>query len=57
MYYSIKRTDEEIDNLMNRVGDQVNKGGSKYPGMTYEDGLREMLDWLTADEPEADPLE
>ena len=48
-YYKIKRTSEEIDDVLNRCLDQMDKGGSTYPGMTYEDGIREAIDWLTSD--------
>jgi hypothetical protein len=53
---SIKRTDEETDELLNKCSDQENKGGSKYPGMTYEQGIQAGISWLLgyADE---NPLE
>jgi hypothetical protein len=36
--------------------DQEDDGGSKFPGMTYEMGIRAAIDWLQ-EKDEADPLE
>lgn len=57
MRYEIKRTDEEIEDLLNRCYPAIDSGRSRFPGMSYEDGIREAIDWLTEDEPESDPLE
>jgi len=50
------RKESEVDNLIDRVIEQINQGGSKFPGMSYEEGLRVMYDWLNGDL-ETDPLE
>lgn len=50
----IFRSQEEIDDVLNAVMKQVDKGGSKFRGMTYEQGLEHMYRWLTeetVDEP------
>lgn len=41
--YRIKRTEQEIDIILNRCLDQMDEG-SAYPGKTYEDGIREAID-------------
>ena len=55
MKYDISRTDKEIDDLINRCAEQAGKGRSKYPAMTYEQGIRESLEWIT-DEDTEDPM-
>lgn len=45
----IVRSQEEIDDVLNKVSDQLDEGGSKFPGMSYEDGLRSMQAWLVGD--------
>lgn len=45
--YRIVRTDNQIEDVLSAVAKQQNKGGSKFRGMTYEDGIRTMFDWLT----------
>ena len=55
--YRIKRTKEEIDAVLNETADYVGAGTTKFWGMTFEEGLREMFFWLTKDQPEAHPME
>lgn len=43
----IQRKPEEIDQLLNECQDKTNEGGSKFPGMTYEQGIVEAIEWLT----------
>lgn len=45
--YQIERTDEEIDAVLNKASEQEDKGTSRWPGMSYEQGLRAAIDWLT----------
>ena len=52
--YRVKRTKQEIDEVLNKCLNQMDKGRSQYPGMFYEDGIRECIDWLVSDNP--DPL-
>jgi hypothetical protein len=42
----VTRTDEEIANLMGDVLDQIAAGETAYPGLTYEEGIRAVLDWI-----------
>ncbi len=46
--YLIKRTDAEIDDQLGKLDEDATAGGaSKWPGMTYEQGVMAMFDWLT----------
>lgn len=40
------RTEDEIDVQVNAAITQENKGETKWPGMTYEQGVRAALDWV-----------
>jgi len=51
----VVRTDEEINRVLDKVMEAQQKG-SKYRGMSFEDGIREMYDWLTGDQDEP-PME
>lgn len=42
---TIVRTDQEIDQVLNKAADGINEG-SAYPGMSYEDGIQAFADWL-----------
>lgn len=42
----IARTDDEINDLRNDVAERIDQGGSRYPGMSYENGIDEVLSWL-----------
>jgi predicted secreted Zn-dependent protease len=44
--YEINQRDEDIDTQLNRASDQFDKGGSRYPGMSYEQGVRDAIDWI-----------
>lgn len=46
--YSVGRTDEEIDKVMNEAAEQRDKGGSRWPGMSYEEGVLAALEWIFA---------
>lgn len=52
------KSDTEIEEACGRAADMQSKanarGRSKYPGMTYEDGLRDALDWV-CDNADEDP--
>jgi hypothetical protein len=41
----ITRTEEEIDHLENWAAEGQDNG-THYSGMSYEDGIRDALDWL-----------
>lgn len=41
----ITRSQEQLDDLMNEVA-QAAEGGTKFPGMSYEDGITAVVEWL-----------
>lgn len=53
---TVLRTQEEIDELLNQCADSEEDGRSKYPGMTYEQGIQAAIRWLT-EQGEPQPLE
>lgn len=42
-------TQAEIDEVRNLASEQIDKGGTAYSGMSYEDGVAATLDWLDPD--------
>jgi len=42
----ITKTDVEINDLIQQCMDSESTGTSKYPGMTYEQGIKAALDWI-----------
>lgn len=44
--YTITRTQDEIDKQLNLANEGIDEG-TKYPGMSYEEGIQAMYDWLT----------
>ena len=53
--YRIVRSDDEIDDVLNECA-EAEESGSKFSGMSYEDGMMAMFHWLT-DASEPGPLE
>lgn len=45
----IVRTEDEIDAQAEKAWAQVREGGSRWPGMTYEQGVANAIEWLTGD--------
>lgn len=45
----VQREDEEVDDLCNAVTEAIDEGVSRFPGKTYEEGVRAMAEWLYAD--------
>lgn len=45
----IVRTEAEVDELINRCVENNETVGSVYPGMTYEQGIRAGIEWLTGE--------
>ncbi|MBR4681972.1 MAG: hypothetical protein IKP06_01525 [Elusimicrobiaceae bacterium] len=41
-----KPSQEEIDNVLNECSEREELGESKYPGMTYEQGVKNAIEWL-----------
>lgn len=47
-----KPTEAQINDL---IGELIDEPGPRFPGMTYEQGVRAALDWVLGDE--GSPLE
>ena len=43
----IVRTDEDINEQLELINNQILSGETKFPELSYEDGLQIMFDWLT----------
>jgi len=53
----IKRTEEELYRVLDWAQSIMTTAHSKYPGMSYEDGIIYTLDWIlgrTDDAPDSD---
>lgn len=48
--YQVKKSDVEIDDLLNQCCEQEDQGGSRFSGMSYEQGMRAAIEWLTNEE-------
>jgi len=46
MSYQITKTDAEIDDLIQQCMDAEEQGTTKFRGMTYEQGIKNALDWV-----------
>jgi hypothetical protein len=46
MPYQIKPTQKQIDSLLEECSESEDAGSTKYPGMTYEQGLKHGIEWL-----------
>jgi hypothetical protein len=45
------RTRDEINDLMDKAAEGINEG-SRFPGMSYEEGIRAAIEWLTEENDE-----
>lgn len=43
--YELKRTNKEINEQLDRATEGINEG-TKFHGMSYEDGVRAAIDWM-----------
>jgi hypothetical protein len=43
--YQIKRSDTEIDAVLNAAHAAADSGIPAYPGMTFEDGVAQGIEW------------
>lgn len=52
------RDENEVSDLADKAS-TLSLGGSKYPGMTYEQGVRDALDWVLEnwDDSDGKPLD
>jgi hypothetical protein len=56
MEYTIWPKAKQIDDILNRCAEQEDKGGSAVPSMSYEQGVKAGIEWLT-NEGAASPLD
>ncbi len=47
---AVTRSKKEIEDQIADADDQIEKGRSKYPAMTYEEGVSAALRWATGQE-------
>ena len=45
----IVRTEQEVNQLLNECVEAEEMGTTKFPGMTYEQGLKDAIEWLCGD--------
>lgn len=50
---STDRTEQEIDDSINTAYELKDEVGSKWPDMSYEDGVIAALEWIKGDRDEA----
>lgn len=46
---NIIRTEQEIWDLLGQCTDAEVTGASRYPGMSYEQGIKAAIEWITGD--------
>lgn len=46
----MKVSELEINEAIYKASDVANEGGSRYPGMSYEEGIRDALTWVVSGE-------
>lgn len=51
----IKVSEQEISDVLNECLEKEIEGGSKFPGMTYEQGVSAAINWLTG-ESDSNPM-
>ena len=51
----MRPTDEEIDNVLNQCVESEEEGASRWPGMTFAQGVKAALEWMQGYGP--NPLE
>lgn len=42
----VEKTEDEINDVLNRCADICDEGGSTYPGASYEEGVEHAINWL-----------
>jgi len=50
-----KPSPDQIDEVLNECTEHTNAGTSKYPGMSYEDGVLAGIRWMTGED-DANPM-
>jgi hypothetical protein len=55
MTYTIGQSDADIDEVMNKAAEGMDNG-TRWPGMTYEQGVHQAINWVTGQSDE-NPME
>jgi hypothetical protein len=53
MAATVQRSESEIDDVRNEVVDLIDEGSSKFPGMSYEEGVENALSWVFGERDES----
>ena len=53
-FYQIVKEDDEINDLLNAIAETQDSVGTKFSGMSYEDGIEATIKWLI--ESDAEPI-
>lgn len=54
MYYTIKRSQKEIEDLVSRCAEMEATGENPFWGLTYHEGILAAIEWLNQDNPMSD---
>jgi len=46
-------TQEQIDDVVNDAYENIEEGTTRWPGMTYEQGVADALQWVNGDREES----
>jgi len=49
-------SEQEINEVLNKCSDNIDKSKSKFPGMSYEEGVESAIRWILGDE-ETNPMD
>ncbi|UVG34318.1 hypothetical protein SEA_GRASSBOY_61 [Microbacterium phage Grassboy] len=47
-----KVTDQEVEDVINDAHDNIDQGTSRWPSMTYEQGVADALNWVIGERDE-----
>lgn len=45
--YTVKRDEEEIDEVLNRISDLSDRGDNPFHGLTFAEGVEAGILWIT----------
>ena len=46
---TMEPSENEVNDVLNRCADQTDEGGSRWPGMSYEQGVEAAIRWMQGD--------
>jgi len=53
--YAVEVTEEAVERVLEKANHGIDNG-TAFAGMSYEDGVRDAIDWITGND-DAEPLE